>query len=118
MDAEQIRRYNLSKKGSDESFPFDETTLVFKVMGKMFCLLNLEPPISINLKADPDILLELIERHEFVKPGYHMNKKHWMTVDLSARVKPDMIYEWIDNSYELVILGLPKKLKEELKKVC
>ena len=115
MDAEQIRGYCLSRKGVEESFPFDETTLVFKVMGKMFCLLNLEPPISINLKADPDLLLELIERYEYIKPGYHMNKKHWMTVDLSFPVKPDMIYGWIDNSYKLVTLGLPKKLQEELK---
>ncbi len=115
MDAEQVRKYCLRKKESTESFPFDEDTLVFKVAGKMFCLLNLNPPLSVNVKCEPGKAVELRENHHGVLPGYHMNKKHWNTVLLNAGIPEREIKKWIDDSYKLVIAKLPKSLREHLK---
>ncbi len=117
MDLEIIRDYCLKKKGVSEGFPFGDDTLVFKVMSKLFCLTNLEPPISINLKCDPEKALELRESYEGVIPGYHMNKKHWNTIDLKSNIDDDKILEWIDHSYELVANGLTKKEKAKLEKL-
>ena len=74
MNIETLRDYCISKKGADESFPFGEDTLVFKVTGKIFALVNLDGDLSINLKCDPAFAIELRERYSSVTPGYHMNK--------------------------------------------
>jgi predicted DNA-binding protein (MmcQ/YjbR family) len=113
MDAEIIRNYAMSKKGVTESFPFDDTTLVLKVANKMFCLVNIVPPISINVKCDPEKALELREEYEGVLPGYHMNKRHWNTVMINQIVDSNLIYQWIDDSYNLIVASLPKKLRKE-----
>ena len=115
MDIETFRTYCLSKKGVTEEFPFDENTLVFKVMGKMFALTGLERiPFSVNLKCDPDRSIELREYHSEITPGYHMSKKHWNTVNFSESLSTSMLLELIDHSYNLVVKGLTKKLKQEL----
>lgn len=114
MDPERIRKYCLRKSAVTESFPFDNDTLVFKVMNKMFCLLNLIPPYSINLKCDPEYAIELREQYEAVKSGYHMNKKHWNTIELDRSIPEKEITKWIDHSYDLVASGLPKKLKAQI----
>ncbi|GGX22114.1 MmcQ/YjbR family DNA-binding protein [Aquimarina muelleri] len=115
MDIETFREYCLSKKGVTEGFPFDKSTLVFKVMGKMFALTGLEKtPFSVNLKCDPDRALELREQHPEVAPGYHMNKKHWNTVNFSGSLSTNLKQELIDHSYDLIVNGLTKKLKQEL----
>ena len=114
MNIEEIREYCLKKKAVEESFPFDETTLVFKVKAKMFALTSLEKNPSINLKCDPEKAIELRERFPAVAPGYHMNKRLWNTVQIDGCIPDKVIKEWIDNSYQLVIEKLPKKLKEEL----
>lgn len=114
MDIEQVRRLCLMKKGVSEEFPFDDTTLVFKVADKMFCLMSLEPPLSINIKCKPEEVIELIERYEFVEPGYHMNKKHWITVHLDKPVNYSEVASWIENSYNLVVNKLTKKQREAL----
>ena len=115
MDVEQISEYCLSKKGTSEDFPFDEETLVFKVMGKMFALIPLERiPLQINLKCNPDLVIELRERYDTVQPGYHMNKNHWNTILIDGRLRKDLILEWIDKSYDLVVSGLKKSEKEKL----
>ncbi|WP_438710944.1 MmcQ/YjbR family DNA-binding protein [Aquimarina muelleri] len=115
MDIETFREYCLSKKGVTEGFPFDKSTLVFKVMGKMFALTGLEKtPFSVNLKCDPDRALELREYHPEVTPGYHMNKKHWNTVNFSGSLSTNLKQELIDHSYDLIVNGLTKKLKQEL----
>lgn len=113
MDVEQIREYCLKKKDATESLPFDDETLVFKVGGKMFCLLSLRPPYTINLKCEPEYAVELREKYEAITPGYHMNKKHWNTIDLNSNLTDWLICEWIDHSYELVRKGLPKKQKRK-----
>ncbi len=115
MDIETFREYCLSKKGVTEGFPFDKSTLVFKVMGKMFALTGLEKtPFSVNLKCDPDRALELREYHPEVTPGYHMNKKHWNTVNFSESLSTNLKQELIDHSYDLIVNGLTKRLKQEL----
>jgi predicted DNA-binding protein (MmcQ/YjbR family) len=83
-------------------------------MGKIFALLNLEYPHSISLKCDPVRAIELREKYEDIKPGYHMNKKHWNTLDLTGTLDDKLIQELIDHSYELVVSKLPRKTKVEL----
>lgn len=117
MHIEQFREYCLSLKGVTEEFPFGEETLVYKVMGKMFALTDITAFESVNLKCDPEIAIELRERYDGVTPGYHMNKKHWNTVDMHAGISDKLIYTWISDSYNLVVASLPKKVKEELLKI-
>lgn len=113
MNIEDLRDYCLKKEFVTESFPFDEVTLVFKVMNKMFCLAGINPPLSMNLKCDPEYAIELRERYDDIVPGYHMNKTHWNTVSLNGDVKNSLLYELIDHSYDLVVLSLPKKVREK-----
>lgn len=117
MNIEEIRNYCISMKGVVEDFPFDETTLVFKVMGKMFALTDLEGELSINLKCDPEKAIELRELYSCVLPGYHMSKKHWNTIKIDGTVPSPLITEWIDHSYELVVSKLTKDQKLQLKKL-
>jgi predicted DNA-binding protein (MmcQ/YjbR family) len=114
MNIEEFRSYCLLKKGVHEDFPFDEETLVMKVLGKIFALANLDGPFSINLKCDPEKAMDLRERFPAVRPGYHMDKKHWNTIDIDGSVPVKLIKEWIDDSYNLVVAKLPKKVREEL----
>mgnify|MGYP001040312327 CR=1 FL=1 len=115
MNIEELREYCLSLKGVTEGFPFDEITLVFKAGGKMFCLTSLEGDLSVNLKNDPEKNMELREQYPAVKPGYHMNKKHWNTVEINGSLKDDMIKTLIDESYDLIVMSLPKKIQQEIK---
>lgn len=115
MDIEDIREYCLSKKGVTEGFPFNETTLAFKVMGKIFVLASLEGVLSVNLKCDPDWAIELRDKYPAVQPGYHMNKKHWNTLFIDGSMREDMISQQIDHSYNLVVAGLSKKIREKIK---
>ncbi|PWN05789.1 MmcQ/YjbR family DNA-binding protein [Rhodohalobacter mucosus] len=115
MHIEQFRNFCLSFPGTTEEFPFDERTLVFKVIGKMFALCDVDQFESINLKCDPVQALELRETYPgTVIPGYHMNKKHWNTVFMQHNLPDDLIMEWITDSYNLVVEGLPKKDREKL----
>ncbi len=114
MNIEEYREYCISKPGVTESFPFDQNTLVFKVMNKMFALTNVEGFASINLKCDPDYAIELREQHEGIKPGYHMSKKHWNTCMTDNDVPDDLLRKLIDDSYNLIVSKLTKALKQEL----
>jgi len=109
---EELREYCLLKPGAGESFPFGEETLVFKVGGKVFLLAGLTEGDQFNVKCDPDLAVELRERHEEVRPGYHMNKRHWNTVRMDGALKSKEIRAMIDHSYEIVVAGLPKKVRE------
>lgn len=115
MNIEEFRDYCISKPGVSESFPFDSTTLVFKVMGKMFALADIEEFSSMNLKCNPEFALELRERYQAVQPGFHMNKKHWNTVSIHMDASDKEIYQWIDDSYNLVVQSLTKKMQTELR---
>ncbi len=114
MNSETIRDYCISKKGVTEQFPFDDTTLVFKVMGKIFALMNLDGNLSINLKCNPALAIELRERFQSVLPGWHMNKTHWNTIIIDGNIPSKLIYEWIDHSYSIVAEKLTLILKKEL----
>ncbi|MFD2543318.1 MmcQ/YjbR family DNA-binding protein [Lacinutrix gracilariae] len=119
MHIEQLREYCLNKKGVTEHFPFDETTLVFKVLGKMYALTSLKNweagTPSINLKCNPDYAQELRAAYKSIEPGYHMNKKHWNTIQLHQNnLPPKFIFELIDHSYDLVVKGLTKKQRGSL----
>jgi len=114
LNIESFRSFCLSRKGVTEEFPFDENTLVFKVMGKMFALTDLQSFESINLKCDPEMAVQLREQHASVLPGYHMNKRHWITVLMDGSVPDRLIREWIEISYGLIVARLPKSKKTEL----
>ena len=103
MNIEELREYCLSKKGVTESFPFDNITLVFKVVGKMFLLTNTEGEFSINVKCDPEKAISLREHYPCVLPGYHMDKKHWNTVLIDGTITDTLLKEWIDDSYDLIV---------------
>jgi predicted DNA-binding protein (MmcQ/YjbR family) len=109
MDLAEFREYCLTKPGASEETPFGPDVLVFKVRGKMFALAALdEVPAAVNLKCDPDLALDLRDRYEQVRPGYHMNKKHWNTVEIESGILDVDLRKMIDHSYELVIEKLPK----------
>jgi len=108
MNIEEVREYCLSKENVNESFPFGESTLVFKVFasqerssGKIFALVSLDA-VQMNLKCDPDLAIELREQYDSITPGYHMNKKYWNTLQLNGSLPGRLIKEWIDLSYNLV----------------
>lgn len=115
MHLEEIREYCLQKKGVEECLPFGNDTLVFKVMGKMFLLTGIEAqPTQFNAKCNPEKAIDLRENFSCILPGYHMNKKHWNTIICDGSVSKNQIKEWIDDSYNLVVSSLTKKLKSEL----
>ena len=112
MDLAQFREYCLSKAQATEGTPFGPDTLVFKVEGKIFAITSLdEVPVRANLKCDLDLALELRDRYEQVRPGYHMNKKHWNTVELEAGIPDGEIRKMIDHSYGLVAKKIEKKVR-------
>ncbi|NDV46756.1 MmcQ/YjbR family DNA-binding protein [Paludibacter sp. 221] len=115
MNKEELREYCISLKGVTEHFPFDDVSLVFKVGGKMFALLPLDAiETSIALKCDPDRAIDLREQYDAVRPAYHFNKKHWNSVVSDTSISPAFMKELISHSYELVVAGLPKKVRAEL----
>lgn len=111
----QIRTYCRQKPGVTEEFPFDEVTLVLKVAGKMFALAGLDDqPVSLNLKCDPDWAQVLRDHYAAVRPGYHMNKRHWNTVTLDGSIPDEQVWEMINHSYRLVVQGLSRVARDRL----
>jgi len=108
MNIEDFREYCLSKNMVEESLPFDENTLAFKLMGKIFALTNISKFSFINLKCDPQRALELRERYAGIKPGFHMNKVHWNSVYVNEDVNNELIKKLIDHSYDLILKSLSK----------
>ena len=111
MDIESFQQYCLSLPETTEEFPFGPDTLVYKVRGKMFALANLEIFDSINLKCDPENAIELREQYPAVTPGYHINKKHWNSIAIDHSISDKMLKSWIQDSYDLVLSGMPKRKK-------
>jgi len=109
MNIEQFREYSLSKPGTSEDLLFGPDTLVLRVVGKIFALTGLDSErFSVNLKCEPDYALELREQHPEVQPGYHMNKKHWNTVDFEGALDDRMLRHLVDHSYDQVVKSLKK----------
>lgn len=118
MDIETFRNYCLAKAGVTESFPFDKVTLVFKVMGKIFAITGLDNEIfEVNLKCAPEYAIELREMYAEIRAGWHMNKKHWNTVQFEGELETDLLLQLIDHSYELVVKKLKKSDREILTKM-
>lgn len=115
MDLEELRRYCLAKRGAMEEHPFGPGALVMKVGGKMFAILGEDSePITVSLKCEPEIALVLRDAHPAVAPGYHLNKRHWNTVTLDGTIDDERVREWIDDSFDLVMEGLPRKVRREI----
>jgi predicted DNA-binding protein (MmcQ/YjbR family) len=109
MDLAEFREYCLTKPDATEGTPFGPDVLVFKVRGKMFALAAFdEVPATVNLKCDPELALDLRDQYDQVRPGYHMNKKHWNTVEIESGIPDVELREMIDHSYQVVVQGLPQ----------
>lgn len=118
MNLEDFREFCLSFNGVTEDFPFDdESTLAFKVMGKIFAITDVDEFDGINLKCDPVKAAMLRDLYKDVQPGYHMNKRHWNTVNPEGKLDDEIIKEWIKDSYHLVVEGLPRKKQKKLEKM-
>ena len=117
MNIEDYRNFCLGLPGVIEDFPFDEETLVFKVMGKMFALTDVDTFESFNAKCKPEDCIDLREQYSGIKPGYHMSKKHWNTISTDGSVPNELMYGLLRTSYDLVVAGLTKKASEELMKL-
>ena len=116
MNIEEIRNYCIAKPAVTEGFPFNDTALIFKVIGKMFALLDLsEDSRGITLKCDPELAIELREQHPEVTPAWHFNKQHWNGVNLKGSISNSQLKEWIDHSYAIVAKSLPKSKRETLR---
>lgn len=115
MNIEDLRTYCLSKVATDEGFPFDQSTLVFKVLDKIFALVNIDSDHpTVNLKCNPEQAIEWREQYVEVQPGFHMNKKHWNTVDFIHLNDNDLVKSMIDHSYECVVSKMTKVQQKQL----
>jgi len=115
MNIEEIRDFCLSFYKVEECLPFDDNTLVFKVVGKMFCLTDLEKFEGVNIKCEPEKAITLREQYSDVTAGFHMNKKHWNTVKTNNNLPDTLIKQWITDSYWLVVNSLKKNEKDDIK---
>jgi len=115
MNIEEYRDFCFSLPGTTEETPFGPDTLVFKVGGKIFALTDLQTFASFNVKCEPERAVDLRERYDFVRPGFHMNKKHWNTILIGAGATDGQLREWLTDSYELIVAALPKAVREELR---
>jgi predicted DNA-binding protein (MmcQ/YjbR family) len=115
LNIEEIRDYCLAKPGVTEGLPFGEDTLVFKVGDKLFLLTSISQGTQFNVKCDPELAIELREKYPEVRPGYHMNKKHWNTVNTDGSLTRRQLCEMIDHSYKLVLGGLAKNIRGNIK---
>ena len=115
MDATELRRWCLHHARAIEDFPFGPETSVFKVGGKMFALSALDgEPLTVSVKCEPDLAVALRDSYAAVRPGYHLNKRHWNTVSVDGDLPDQLVRDMIEDSYDLVVSALPKRLREQL----
>lgn len=115
MKLKPIRDHLLAYPGASEGTPFGPDVLVYKVCGKMFALVGWQNlPVTINLKCDPEHSIELREQHQAIEPGYHMNKRHWITLTLDSSLSEQLVFGLVQDSYALIVSNLPKRLRAEL----
>jgi predicted DNA-binding protein (MmcQ/YjbR family) len=115
MDAQQLRDWCVAHGGAVETFPFGPEHSVFKVAGKMFALSALErTPLEVSVKCDPELAVQLRTSYEAIRPGYHLNKRHWNTVTIGGDVRDEFVREMIEDSYDLVVSALPRKTRDQL----
>jgi len=115
MDAAALRRWCLAQPGAVEDFPFGPRTSVFKVAGKVFALTALDgAPLEVSLKCEPELAVELRDAYPAIRPGYHLNKRHWNTVTLDGSLPDRLVRDLVEDSYDLVVGALPKRTREQL----
>ena len=115
MDATELRRWCLQHAAAIEDFPFGPETSVFKVAGKMFALTALDrEPLAVSVKCEPDLAVELRHSYPAIRPGYHLNKRHWNTITLDGSLPDQFVRELIEDSYDLIVSALPKRLRQQL----
>ena len=115
MDAAELRRWCLAQPGAIEDFPFRPDVSVFKVAGKMFALSMLErTPLEVSVKCEPDLAVQLRNSYSAIRPGYHLNKRHWNTITLDGSLPDQLVCDFVEDSYDLVVSALPKRTRDEL----
>jgi predicted DNA-binding protein (MmcQ/YjbR family) len=115
MDPTDLRAWCLGRPGAVEEFPFRPGVSVFKVAGKMFALSALEQvPLTVSVKCEPDLAVALRDSYDAIRPGYHLNKRHWNTVTLDTGLPDQLVRDMIEDSYDLVVSALPKRTREQL----
>ncbi|PXY30219.1 DNA-binding protein [Prauserella coralliicola] len=116
MTPQELKATCLGFTGAREEFPFDESNSVFKVAGKIFAISRLDAtPLRVSLKCEPELAVQLRATHPAITPGYHLNKRHWNTVVLDGSVPDELVRDLIEDSYDLVVAGLPRAERERLK---
>jgi predicted DNA-binding protein (MmcQ/YjbR family) len=115
MDAGELRACCLRHPGAIEDFPFGPATSVFKVAGKVFALSALDrTPLAVSVKCEPDLAVRLRDSYAGIRPGYHLNKRHWNTVTIDGELGDQLVRDLIEDSYDLVVSALPRRVREEL----
>jgi predicted DNA-binding protein (MmcQ/YjbR family) len=115
VDAAELRRWCLAQTGAVEDFPFSPELSVFKVGGKMFAISALDrTPLEVSVKCEPELAGQLRDTYAAIRPGYHLNKRHWNTVTLDGSLPDKLIRDLVEDSYDLVVSGLPKRTREQL----
>ena len=115
MNASELRDWCLEHAGAVEDFPFTAEHSVFKVHGKMFALSALgREPLEVSVKCEPELAVELRNSYEAIRPGYHLNKRHWNTITLDGSVADQLVRDLVEDSYDLVVSALPKRVQKEL----
>jgi predicted DNA-binding protein (MmcQ/YjbR family) len=113
MDATALRRWCLRQPGAVEEFPFGPETSVFKVGGKMFALSALDgAPLRVSVKCEPELAVDLRNSYDAIRPGYHLNKRHWNTLTLDGSLPDQLVRDLIEDSYDLIVSALPKRVRE------
>jgi predicted DNA-binding protein (MmcQ/YjbR family) len=115
VDAADLRAWCVGHAGAVEDFPFGPETSVFKVGGKMFALSGLgRAPLEVSVKCEPDLAVALRDSYPAIRPGYHLNKRHWNTITLDGSLPDQLVRDLIEDSYDLVVSALPKRVREQL----
>jgi predicted DNA-binding protein (MmcQ/YjbR family) len=115
MDASELRAWCLRQPGAIEGFPFGPATSVFKVAGKVFALSALDrTPLEVSVKCEPELAVGLRASYPAIRPGYHLNKRHWNTITIDGSIPDQLVRDFIEDSYDLVVSALPKKVREQL----
>jgi len=115
MDATELRAWCLEQTGAIEDFPFGPEYSVFKVAGKMFALSALDrTPLEVSAKCEPELAVGLRNSYPAIRPGYHLNKRHWNTITLDGSLAGQFVEDMIEDSYDLVVSALPRRVRDEL----
>ena len=110
MDSSELKTRCLGLPGASEEFPFGDEVSVFKVGGKMFALCSLDagPPLRLSVKCDPELAAQLRSAYPAIRPGYHLNKRHWNTLTLDGSLPDELVTDLLGDSYDLVVASLPR----------